>query len=158
MLCPNEVDGGCGRGGVVHGGDQSSAKAAAGYRALGGQRGAAGGGEAHRAARKMARGGLVAAESMALIGDASGIRGRRRGRGSVRGRPPSCILTGRRSRGWRSERTRRRGLEVAVAVSSMAAIERRAPGWTGTTSACIKGVVLLLVAYATCRSAKGDGP
>ena len=100
---------------------RASAMAAAGYRALGGQRRAAGGGEAHRATRKMALGSLVAGESTALVGDASGIRGRRRGWGSVRWCSASCVLAWRRSRGRRSERTRRKGLEVAVAASTTAA-------------------------------------
>ena len=100
---------------------RASAIAAAGYRALGGQQRAAGGGEAHRAARKMALGSLVAGESTALVGDASGIRGRRRGWGSVRWCSASCVLAWRRSRGRRSERTRRKGLEVAAAASTTAA-------------------------------------
>ena len=76
---------------------------------------------AHRAACKMSLGSLVAGESTALVGDASGIRGRRRGWGSVRWCSASCVLTWRRSRGRRSVRTRRKGVEVAVAASTTAA-------------------------------------
>jgi hypothetical protein len=50
MPCSGKIDRAHGHGGEAISGGRSSAMAAAGYRALGGQRGATGGGEAHRAA------------------------------------------------------------------------------------------------------------
>ena len=121
MSCSREHDGDHGHGGEAIRGDVLTATATGQLRCARGLTKMAGRWGAHRAARKMALGSLVAGESTALVGDASGIRGRRRGWGSVRWCSASCVLTWRRSRGRRSERTRRKGLEVAVAASTTAA-------------------------------------